>query len=222
VGRWATGPNGMEAQAHVAKRVTSGPGWRRIVAIVTICMSLTVCLGILLASCFTRQPGCPYLRWWLHDLCEFPRTFPVESLLVEESNFPFDVTIDRIEPIGLDGAVERAIITVSAPGSGCLASHEIERWAWVSQADRNYIEIDQDPIPSPPPCGMKSNVPFQSVAADRFCAACSVGGHCKSVAQYQEYISIFELELSANVTQSDFEAIIRSIDARFIQLLELD
>lgn len=176
-----------------------------------------------------RQPGCPYLRLGLRDKCEYDRTFTAESLFVDSTFFPFEVEIIPFEgSLGRHGTVERVIASVYSTDGEILGGHELRRSVGSEQAARDYqgtteLYIIPGEKVSLSPCGIPHNLDYQSPLADQFCAACSVGDHCQSVGQYQDYVSIFWLDIeSAGLTQADFIAILSRLDERMAQYLELE
>jgi hypothetical protein len=186
-----------------------------------------IVLGLLASLCLFAcvllmplQPGCPYYRRFTNK-CEFTRRFPVSDLLVDEAFFPGDVDIAPPYEPRRHGTLERVRVTIYDAEGELLGAHEIDRWARASIAERNYRRDGEiaDVLPAPP-CDIADNIGYESLIADQFCAACSVGGYCKAVGLYQDYVSTFEMTINTGLTEADFLAVITAIDQRFAEYLE--
>jgi hypothetical protein len=184
-----------------------------IVAVCLTCMSL--CLLI-----WPVQPGCPYLRLVGRNRCESNRDFSADQLLIEPSWFGTNIIVIHMDQLVNRGAIERNIIEIQDKQGNRIALHEIERWATSIQAEESYDNKGNTSGLPAPPCGIPPNPMYESSIADSFCGACTIGNHCKSVARYKEYVSIFEMTLSPNYSEEDFKSILAQIELQFEKYLK--
>jgi hypothetical protein len=185
---------------------------------------VTTLLVLVFVACllfWLFQPGCPYLKLGFRNPCEFSRMFSADQLLVDSTIFDAnDVNIEPFNQLNHHGAAERVVVDIFLDGQ-VLGSHEIERWTTSIKAAEIYETIYSDDALATFPCGIANNIDYKSPVATNFCAACSVGHHCRSVAQYQDYVSIFKLDTTSAFTESDFIEILVKIDQKFGEYLEL-
>jgi hypothetical protein len=178
---------------------------------------LALLLGGLYCYLSVFQPGCPYLRLG-GNKCQYSRLFSAEGLLVEESFFNTNVTVVPQHSFANNKAAEGVFVEIWLNGNQ-FGSHEIERWATSAVAAEQYRTTTEVSGIAVFPCGIKPNIYFESRIADNFCAACSTGGHCRSVAQYEDYISVIKLDIGSRFTEADFIDLLNQIDQRMIEYL---
>lgn len=212
------------------------------IAIVVPLMGVFLCVAVcglwLWAIQPERQPGCPRLRLWfgIRDKCEFDREFSVDALLVDESSFPVDVEIERIESI-VRYEIELAAIEVSPVDcllypSDCnpsysYATHEVERYVSSDVARSRYLDALSSAFHhNSGPYFVPEDLDYQSPVAEHFRVACSDSGSwevCHAVGKYQDYVSTFGARISPTfMTHSDFYDILVKIDERMAEYLELE
>lgn len=207
-------------RSSLVSRKSAFPKKGLLAALATI--FLLSCVATCLAGNLSRQPGCPYYRSWFRNMCDYSRMFPLAALSVDTSLFPVKVKIAPIESVGHHGAAERVINVIYSANGRHIGKHELERWARAERAQESYKQAGSDTGLPAPPCGIPQNLDYQSPIADQFCAACSVRDYCRAVGLYQDYVSIFELDIgSLGLTRSDFIGILAKIDERMAQYLEL-
>ena len=195
------GPNTIWVRRH--------PMW-----LVGIVILGAICGGSIMLVAFAG--GHSLFRGGIGDRDGSERIESIEELLATTSDFPSAVEIRSIEPIAMHGATDRVIVEIYLTDSGQrIGIHEIEQWAHPAWSEESFNHGGSDTGLSAPPCGVSSNLEYSNSSADRFCSACSAGGHCRTVVQYGEYVNRFYLDLNTSgMTIADFITVIRTLHER--------
>jgi hypothetical protein len=188
--------------------------WR---ILATISISLVLCCLLTYAFIAGFQPGCPLLRFSFRNVCEFDRTFTVDELLVEPNWLPDSTIVSNTEPTAMRGAIERVSVSIYRSGM-LIGAHKIERWTTQILAEQKFETAYGSPGFA---CGIAPNIHLESHHADQVCAACSVGRNCRAVMQYQDTISILNLNEESDFSDQEFIDLLTKLDAKFVDILEI-
>lgn len=208
----------MDRNAHRLARIRSDD--KKLMTGLALSLVLLNCLIITMLGTLTRQPGCPYLRIWFRDKCEYSR-LPVDLLLIDQSYFPTAVEIERNGPQKHHyGVAELASVTVRDSERRVLGGQEIWRWARSSRAHEEYNTLVSDEFRFHFPCCTDSNFHFESFFADQSTARCSTANVCIGVLQYEDYVTVVRLEVSPEFNWMAFQSLLKKVDERFAAHLD--
>ncbi|TKJ31643.1 MAG: hypothetical protein CEE40_01085 [Chloroflexi bacterium B3_Chlor] len=157
-------------------------------------------------------------------------SFPIESLLLDESAFPEGWTAyEAFEP--RDGFGLPIAITYSSPGyGGGIAVHEVDISRNREEAAERYQEAvrfwftdDERYTAWSAPAELR----HRSAVADQFRIGCHIHQEsgirfCQAVTQYGRYVVWFHTYMSPYITFADLERILLAIDERMASYLEKD